>query len=89
MPFCSGGPALKALGGQIIRRLQVLHRVSSSLLGPVDTSFRALSGGLKFTVRRPKFNKDYLRGQIKNLKRCLSLFGLSNLVSPGAFPQQS
>ena len=26
--------------------------------GPVDPSFRALSGRLKFTVRRHKFNKD-------------------------------
>jgi len=33
-----------------------------SLLGPVnlDSSFRALSGRLKFTVRRDKFNKDSL-----------------------------
>ena len=38
--------------------LQVVHRVSSSLLGPVDLSFRALSGRLKFTVRRHKFNED-------------------------------
>ena len=30
------------------------------LLGPVDPSFRALSGRLKFTVRRHKFNKDFL-----------------------------
>ena len=47
-----------------IRRLQVVHRVSSSLLGPVVPSFRALSGRLKFTVRRHKFNKyslSYLR----------------------------
>ena len=28
------------------------------LLGPVDPSFRALSGRLKLTVRRHKFNKD-------------------------------
>ena len=28
--------------------------------GPVDPSFRALSGRLKFTVRRHKFNKDSL-----------------------------
>jgi len=33
---------------------------SVSLLGPVDPSFRALSGRLKFTVRRPKFNVDYI-----------------------------
>ena len=39
---------------------KVVHRVSSSLLGPVDPSFRALSGRLKFIVRRHKFNKDSL-----------------------------
>ena len=31
-----------------------------SLLGPVDPSFRALSGRLGFTVRRHKFSKDSL-----------------------------
>ena len=31
-----------------------------SPLGPVDPSFRALSGRLKFTIRRHKFNNDYL-----------------------------
>ena len=35
-----------------------VHCVSSSLLGPVDPSFRALSGPLKITVRRHKFNED-------------------------------
>jgi len=35
-------------------RLKVVHRVSSSLLGPVVPSFRALSGRLKFTVKRSK-----------------------------------
>ena len=34
------------------------HGVSSSLLGPVHPSFRALSGRLKLTVRRHKFNED-------------------------------
>ena len=38
----------------------IVHRVSSSLLGPVVPSFRALSGCLRFTVRRHKFNKDSL-----------------------------
>jgi len=37
-----------------------LHRVSSSLLGPVDPAFRAFYGRLKFTVRRHKVNKDSL-----------------------------
>ena len=38
------------------------HRPSSQTerLGPVDPSFRALSGRLKFTVGRQKFNKDSL-----------------------------
>ena len=34
--------------------------MGSILLGPVDPSFRALSGRLQFTVRRHKSNKDYL-----------------------------
>jgi len=38
----------------------IVHRVSSSLLGPVVPPFRALSGRLKGTVRRHKFNKDSL-----------------------------
>jgi len=33
---------------------------ASSRPGPVDPSFRAFSGRLKFTVRRHKFNKDSL-----------------------------
>jgi len=33
-------------------------RNTSNLLGPADFSFRALSGHLKFTDRRHKFNKD-------------------------------
>ena len=37
-----------------------IHRVSSSLLGPVDPSFRALAGRPKFTVRPHKLNKDPL-----------------------------
>ena len=36
----------------------IVHRQCS--LGPVDPSFRALSGRLKFTVRRHKFNEDSL-----------------------------
>jgi len=41
-------------------RCRVVQHESSSLLGPVVPSFRALSGRLKFTVRRHKFNKDSL-----------------------------
>ena len=35
-------------------------RFGQSPSGPVDPSFRALSGRLKFTVRRHKFNKGFL-----------------------------
>ena len=44
VPEMKGGPQIK-------RR---------SPAGPVDPSFRALSGRLKFTVPRHKFNKDSL-----------------------------
>ena len=46
--------------------------VSSSLSGPVDPSFRALSGRLKFTVRRYEFNKDSppFHGQGRGLCDC-------------------
>ena len=37
-----------------------VHCVLSSLLGPVDPSFRALSGRPKFTFRRHKFNEESL-----------------------------
>ena len=40
---------------EFIPRLQIVHRVSSSLLVPLDPSFRALSRRLKFTVRRHQF----------------------------------
>ena len=48
----------------VIPRLHVVHRVSSSIFGQVDPSFRALSRRLKFTIRRHAFNKDslFLRG---------------------------
>jgi len=39
-------------------RFYIVYRQSP--LGPVDPSFRALSGRLKFMVRRHKFNKDSL-----------------------------
>ena len=41
-----------------VQGLSVVHRESLSLLGPVVPLLRALSGRLKFTVRRHKFNKD-------------------------------
>ena len=43
-----------------ISKHPVRHRVSSSLLSPVDPSFRALSGRLKFAVRRHKFHEESL-----------------------------
>ena len=61
------GPQPRSLAGSIaplrpphLRVMLVLHRVSSSLLGPVDPSFRALPGRLKFTVRRDEFDTDSL-----------------------------
>ena len=36
-----------------------VHRVSSSLLGPVDLSFRSLSGRVEFTVQRHTLNNDF------------------------------
>ena len=39
----------------------------SSLIGPVDPSFQALSGRLKFTVRRHKFHKDSLSQHLRGL----------------------
>ena len=38
----------------------IVHPESSSLLGPVDPSFRALFERLKLTVQRHKSNKDML-----------------------------
>jgi hypothetical protein len=35
-----------------------------SILGPVDPAFRALSGRLKFTVQRHKFNSDSLTSDL-------------------------
>ena len=37
--------------------------VPSSLFGPVDPSFRALSGRLEFTVRCQEFNEGSLCGR--------------------------
>ena len=54
-----------------------VYRVSSSLLGPVDPSSRALSGRPKSKVRRHKFNNDPLSGRtlfFKSKER-ISLFG--------------
>ena len=47
------GPEIKADA----RLLEGLHLVSSSLLGPVDPSFRALSGRFTVSVRRHRLTK--------------------------------
>ena len=49
------------------------------LLGPVDPSFRALSGRLESTVRRHKFNKDSLFGGVRTFSRA------AMCASPSAF----
>ena len=51
-------PRLSGLGG--VRRLLKEGERLLCFLGPVAPSLRALSGRLKFTVRRQKFNKDSL-----------------------------
>ena len=54
-------------------------RVSSSFLDPADPSLRALSGRLKFTVRRHNFNKDslFLAAAPAKQTRTTSLFTAS------------
>ena len=49
-------------------------------LHEVDPSFRALSGRLKFTVRRHKFNKDSLSGRL--LRGRLLLFSFTLVTGP-------
>ena len=52
-------PHVNLLGAdRLADRLYIVYRRSP--LGPVDPSFRALSGRLTFTVRRNKFNQDSL-----------------------------
>ena len=46
-----------------------VHRVSSSLLSLVDPAFRALSGCLKFLVRRHNFNKESFPCRVQCTKR--------------------
>ena len=71
-------------------RLYIVHRRSH--LGPVDPSFRALSGSLKFTVRRHKFNEDFLSaGHLRGtgvvggrVSRLLGLLGRACLLWGGS-----
>ena len=53
-------------GGRISKGVHICSSIidfhivyRQSPLGPVDLSFRALSGRLKFTVRRHKFNERF------------------------------
>jgi len=62
VPLCPQGMLMEcklggvvSIGGWLPRTVAL---VSSSLLGPVVSSFRALSGPLKITVRHHKFNED-------------------------------
>ena len=66
-------------------RRKVVHRVSSGLLGPVDLSFRALSGGLNFTVRRYKSHKDSLFSQDPTVGLCLGSYGGGGLGGRALF----
>jgi len=61
----------------LVRRVWVVHCVSSSLLGPAVPSFRALSGRFTFTVRRHKFNKYSVpsRGGSSVLLACTASHG--------------
>ena len=43
--------------------LEIVHRVSSSPLGPVDPPFRSLSGRFKFIIRCHKLNEGSLLEQ--------------------------
>ena len=47
-----------AIRTPVAYRFYIVYRQSPS--GPVNPSFRALSGRLEFTVRRHKFNQDSL-----------------------------
>ena len=64
-------------GGAFDYRFKSAGKTSSgwllSLLGPVDPSFRALSGRLKFTVRRHKFNTDSLFWLDRTWQVCSSM----------------
>ena len=55
------------------------HRASER---PVDPSFRALSGRLKFTVRRHKFIKDSLLMNAAKTGHSSSLLSLKVLEGP-------
>ena len=53
--------AIQNLGRDEVDHASVRRELQGGrILGPVDPSFRALSGHLKFTVRRQRFNKDSL-----------------------------
>jgi len=55
-----------------LSQARALLRVLSSVDGPVDPSFRALSGRLQIQVRSHMFNEEYLSLQARALLRVLS-----------------
>ena len=59
----------QALNAHFLTQHRQKPRVPSSLLGPILTAFGALSGRLQFTVRRHKFNQDYLSGWMWTMHR--------------------
>ena len=63
-------------------RSQVVHHTSSSILGPVDPSIRALSGRIKLTVRLATFNKDWFSLGAGNHEPAAS--DVLHQVGPGA-----
>ena len=56
-------------------------RVGGSLLGPVDVSFRALSGRLEFTARRHQFNDDAFSGARVYAKGWMTYFQVQQAFS--------
>ena len=63
---------------EFIRRRWVVHRVPSSLVGPVEPLFRVPSGCLNFTDQRHKFNKDSLYRSVPlMMQTCSAIAGLA------------
>jgi hypothetical protein len=56
-PFDKPAPGLMC---DLAHTSEVFHHVSSSLLGPVDPSYRELSGRLKFAFQRHMYKKKSL-----------------------------
>ena len=78
--ICKHGPEWAVRRG--LARLLFLNtwRVSSNLLGPVDPSFRDISGRYKLTVRRHKFSKYFSFGTVRSAARPFHRCDPSSLV---------